>query len=139
MDTTYEEARHIRECFISSGGDTGNSTYLLNTIIDTVRYNSGREGEEDYDEPSIGLATASTGIEATLLKLGHTFHSTVNVPCSNLNAEKFFPISARSELAQVIRDTNTFVWDEVSMAHKHLMTGLACLFEDLMQDGIPLV
>jgi hypothetical protein len=33
----------------------------------------GHEEEEDYDKPSIGLATASTGIAATLLKLGQNF------------------------------------------------------------------
>jgi hypothetical protein len=30
-----------------------------------------------------------------------------------------------------------FVWDEVSMAHKHVMTGIDRLFKDLMQDDRP--
>jgi hypothetical protein len=68
------------------------------------------------------------------LKLGHTFHPTVKAPCTTLNAASFFPISAGSELARVIRDTIFFVWDDVYMAHKHLMTGLDRLFKDLMQD-----
>jgi hypothetical protein len=71
------------------------------------------------------------------LKLGQKIHSTVKALCTNLNAESCFPMSAVSELAQVIRDTNFFVWDEVSMAHKHLMTGLDRLFKDLMQDDRP--
>jgi hypothetical protein len=71
------------------------------------------------------------------LKLGHKFHSTVKAPCINLNAESSFPISAGSELARVIIETNIFVWNEVSMAHKYLITGLDRLFKDLMQDDIP--
>jgi hypothetical protein len=95
----------------------------LNTLLDTVRSNWGHEGEEYYDEPSIGIATASTGIAATVLKLGQKFNSKVKAPCTNLIAEIFFPISYGSELAWVI-----------SMAHKHLMTGIDRLFQDLMQD-----
>jgi ATP-dependent DNA helicase PIF1 len=71
------------------------------------------------------------------LKLGHTFHSTVKAPFTDLNAESCFPISAGSEMARVIRDTKVFVWDEVSMAHKHLMTGLDLLFKDLMKYDRP--
>jgi hypothetical protein len=79
--------------FISSAGGTGN-TYLLNTLLDAVRSNWGHEGQEDYDEPSIGPVTASSGIAATLLKLGQTFHSTVKAPCTDFNAESCFPIFA---------------------------------------------
>jgi ATP-dependent DNA helicase PIF1 len=61
----------------------------------------------------------------------------VKAPCTNLNAESCFPIYAGSELARLIRDTNICVWHEVSMAHKHLMTGLDRLFKDLMQDDRP--
>jgi hypothetical protein len=74
------------------------------------------------------------GIASTLLKIGQTFHSTVKATCIDFNAESCFPISAESELSRVIRDTTIFVWDEVSMAHKRLMTGLEHLFKDLMQD-----
>jgi hypothetical protein len=106
----------------------------LYTLLDAARSNWGREGEEDYDKPSIGLVTASMGIASTLLKHGQTFHSTVKAPCIDLNAESCFPISAGSELARVFRDTHIFVWDEVSMAHKHLTTSLDSLIKDIMQD-----
>jgi hypothetical protein len=134
MEAKDDEARQIRAFFISAAGGTS-KTYLLNTLLDAVRCNWGREGEEDYDEPSIGLATASTEFSATLLKLGQTlFHSTVKAPCTDLNSESCLPISAGSEVARVIRDTKIFVWDEVSMAHKHLMSCLDRIFKDLMQD-----
>jgi hypothetical protein len=136
MEAKDDEAIQSRAFFFSAAGCTSKN-YLLNTLLDAVRSNCGHEGEEDYDEPSIGLATASTGIAETLLKLGQTFHSTVKAPCNDLNAESCFPISAGSELTRVIRDTKIFVWDEVSMAHKHLMTGLDRLFKDLMQDDRP--
>jgi hypothetical protein len=38
---------------------------------------------------------------------------------------------------RAIIDTNIFVWDEVSMAHEHLMTGLDRVFRDLIQDDRP--
>jgi ATP-dependent DNA helicase PIF1 len=79
MEAKDDEARQSRAFLISAAGGTG-KTYLLNTLLDAVRSNWGREGEQDYDEPSIGLATTSTGIAATLLKLGQTCHSTVKAP-----------------------------------------------------------
>jgi hypothetical protein len=112
---------------------------FLNTLIDTLRSNWGHEGDEGYDETSIGLITASKGIAATLLKLGQTFHSVVNAPCTDLNGESCFLFYAGSELAWVIIDTILFVCDEGSMACKHLMTGPDNLFKDLMQDDIPFV
>jgi hypothetical protein len=59
MEAKDDEARKSRAFLISASGGTG-KTYLLNTLLNDVRSNWGREGEEDYDEPSIGLATAST-------------------------------------------------------------------------------
>jgi hypothetical protein len=108
MEAKYDEARQIRAYFISSAGGTGN-TYLLNTLLDAVRSNGGHEGDEDYDEPLIGLAAIYTGIAATRFQLGQTFHSTVKAPCTNLNAESFFAISAGSDLARVIKHNQTFV------------------------------
>jgi hypothetical protein len=109
----------------------------LDTLLDAVRSNWGYAWEEDYDEPSIGFSTAYTGIVSTLLRLGHTFHSMVKAPCTNLNAESCFPLSPGSDPAQVIIDTNVFDCDEVSMAHAHLTTGLDRLFKDLMQYDRP--
>jgi hypothetical protein len=123
MEAKNDETRHIRAFFISAAGGTGN-TYLLNILLDAIRSNRGHEGEEDYNKPSIGLVNASTCFAATLLKLGHTFHSTAKAPDG-------------SEMARVIRYTKIFVWDEVSMAHTHLMIGLDYLFKDLMQDDRP--
>jgi hypothetical protein len=52
MEGKDDEARQIRAFSISSAGGTG-KTYLLHTLLDAVRYNWGREGEEYYEEPSI--------------------------------------------------------------------------------------
>jgi hypothetical protein len=87
--------------FISSAGGTGN-TYLLNTLLGAVRSNWCLEVEEDYDEPSIGMITASTVTTPNLLKLGQTFHLMLEAPCTDCNAESCFPLSAGSELARVI-------------------------------------
>jgi hypothetical protein len=115
MEAKDNEGRKSRAFFISAAGDTG-KTYLLNTLLDAARSNWGREGEEDYDEPSTGLANTYTGIAATLLKLGQTCNSTVKVPCTDLNTESSSPISSGSELARVIIDTKMFASDEVSIA-----------------------
>jgi hypothetical protein len=71
------------------------------------------------------------------LELGQTIHSTAKAPCTDLNVQSCFPIYYESDLARVIIDTTIFVWDEVSMAHKHRMTGLDLLFKDIMQDDRP--
>jgi hypothetical protein len=54
-----------------------------------------------------------------------------------LKDERCFSISSGSELGRVIRDTKFFVWDEDSMTHKHLMTGIDSPFKDPMQDYRP--
>jgi aminoglycoside phosphotransferase len=61
----------------------------------------------------------------------------MKAPCTNLNAESCFPISAGSELARIIRDTKISVCDEVSMDHKNPMTGIDRIFKDLIQDDRP--
>ena len=54
--------------FIDARGGTG-KTFLLNTILSYVRQSG-----------DIALATASSGIAATLLKLGRTAHSRFRLP-----------------------------------------------------------
>jgi hypothetical protein len=76
VQARYDETRHIIACFTSSA-DGGGKTYILNTFLEAVRSNWGHEVEEDYNEASSGLATASTGVAETLLKLGQTFNGEV--------------------------------------------------------------
>jgi hypothetical protein len=71
-----DETRNSRALFISAARSTG-KTYILNTLIGSVRSNWGHEGGEYYYIPSIGLSTTYTSIAATLLKLGQTFQATV--------------------------------------------------------------
>ena len=62
-------------CFLDAPGGCG-KTFLIETILASQRAKG-----------SIAIATASTGLAATLLPGGRTVHSTFKVPLNIINAE----------------------------------------------------
>ena len=62
------------------------------------------------------IATASSGIAATLLKGGRTAHSTFGIPIPILNTSTC-SIRANSKLGQLILATELLIWDEALMTH----------------------
>ena len=64
------------------------------------------------------IATASSGIAATLLKGGRTACSIFGIPIPILNTSTC-PIKANSKLGQLILATELLLWDEALIAHSH--------------------
>ena len=62
------------------------------------------------------IATASSGIAATLLKGGRSAHSTFGIPIPILNTSTC-SIRANSKLGQLILATELLIWDEALMTH----------------------
>ena len=115
--------------FVDARGGTG-KTFTLNTLLAAERT---RE-----DKKNICLAVATSGIAATLLSLGRTFHSRFKVPLfADKDSNVSFNIKPTDTLAKVIIDATMIVWDEAPMGHRHLLEGLDRLLRDLMLNQRP--
>ena len=108
--------------FISARGGCGKS-FLSNGILAAVR----------TSEPGgcVALAMATTGIAATVLLLGRTYHSRMKAPLTpgpegNLN------ITAQSVLAKLIRRAKLLLIDEVTMMHRLHLEMLDRTLRDIM-------
>src|SRR5438046_407829 len=88
--------------FLEGFGDTG-KTFLINLVLARVRSDGG-----------IALATASSGIAATLLDGGTTAHSRFKIPI-DIQLDSICNIPAQSHLAELIRETQLVFWDEAPM------------------------
>lgn len=91
--------------FVDGPGGTG-KTFLYNALLDKVRSDGG-----------IALATASSGIAATLLKGGRTAHSRFKIPIA-LSQTTTCSLNIQNPEACVIRDAKLILWDEAPMTDK---------------------
>ena len=106
--------------FVDAPGGTG-KTYTFNAVLTAVRA-----------ERRVALAVAYSGIAATLLEGGRTFHSRFKAPLSP-QPTSMCAISAQSALAELIRRTDLIVWDEAPMAHRYLLEALDRTLRDVTQ------
>ena len=110
--------------FLDAPGGTG-KTFVMNCLLAYVRQNN-----------DIALAVASSGIAATLLKLGRTAHSLFKlpIPCDEASTCNITPRSATAEL---IRRTKLIVWDEAPMSHRYLFDAVNRTLCDIMKNDKP--
>lgn len=103
--------------FIDGPGGTG-KTFLYRAILAAIR-----------SQDKIALATASSGVAASILPNGRTVHSRFKIPI--IGDEKLCcNVGKQSGLAKLLRDTALIIWDEASMAKKQSIEAL----DDLMRD-----
>ena len=107
--------------FLDAPGGTG-KTFLINLILTKLRL-----------EGKIALATASSGIAATLLTGGRTLHSTFKVPL-DLHAMDvpICSIKKGTALCKVIQEGKAIVVDEAPMTNKLAFEALDRTLKDLM-------
>ena len=110
--------------YVDAPGGTG-KTYTFNTLLAAVR--AQRE---------VALAVAFSGIAATLLDGGRTFHSRFKAPLQ-VNATSTCNVPVQSPLADLIRRTRLIVWDEAPMAHRHLLEALDRTLRDVTDTEEP--
>ncbi|XP_049361968.1 uncharacterized protein LOC125826651 [Solanum verrucosum] len=106
--------------YIDGPGGTGKS-FLYRALLATIRHKG-----------FIALATASSGVAASLLPGGRTAHSRFKIPI-DVNENFTCNISKQSSLASLIRDARLIVWDEISMAKKKMVEAFDLLLRDLME------
>jgi hypothetical protein len=112
--------------FVQGPGGTG-KTFLLNTLLAAIRV-SGND--------KLAIATGSSGICATLLDGGRTAHSRFGLPFTP-HEQSTCSICRESPAAELLRQADFIVWDEVTMAHKHVIEAFDRLLKDLMQNQRP--
>ncbi|XP_043243545.1 uncharacterized protein LOC122392568 [Amphibalanus amphitrite] len=110
--------------FVDAAGGTG-KTFLFNTLLAAVRARG-----------MVALAVAYSGIAATLLEGGCTFHSRFKAPL-NPEATSTCAIAAQSPLADLIRRTAVIVCDEAPMAHRHLLEAFDRTLRDVTGEDEP--
>ena len=126
FETVLQAVREQRPLaiFVDAPGGTG-KTYTFNTILTAVR-----------SERRVALAVAFSGIAATLLDGGRTFHSRFRAPLA-ADANSTLAISAQSPLADLLRRTELIICDEAPMAHRFLLEALDRSLRDLTQRAQP--
>jgi len=110
--------------FLEGFGGTG-KTFLINLVLAKIRSDGG-----------IALATASSGIAATLLDGGTTAHSRFKIPI-DIQSDSTCNIPAQSHLAELIRETQLVFWDEAPMQHRHTFEAVDRTFKDIRNDPRP--
>ena len=113
--------------FLDAPGGTG-KTFLINLILAKLR-----------SEGKIALATASSGIAATLLTGGRTLHSTFKVPL-DLHAMDIpiCSIKKGTALCRVIQEGKATVVDEAPMTNKLAFEALDRTLRDLTGNRQPM-
>ena len=84
----------------------------------------------------MALATATSGIAATLLPNGRTIHQRFKVPI-DINATSMCAIREKSAAAELVRRCKLLIIDEVTMAHRHVYEALDRSFQSLRQNEKP--
>ena len=126
VDAVLDAVRERRPLavYVDAPGGT-DKTYTFNTLLAAVR----SDGE-------VALAVAFSGITATLLDGGRTFHSRFKAPLQ-VTATSTCNVPVQSPLADLIRRARVIVWDEAPMAHRHLLEALDRTLRDIMMDDQP--
>lgn len=119
-------------------------TFVINLLLNKIR-----------SLGDIALASASSGIAATLLQGGRTVHSTFKAPLKTSN-DTTCNIKNQSGLAKLIKKCKLIIWDECSMSHNKtwkavdrsvqdvrknptLMGGVTVLFAGDFRQTLPVV
>lgn len=84
-------------------------------------------------EDKVVLIVASTGIAALQLPGGWTAHSMFKLPMDdNLTPSCVCNISSQTQRAELIRQSNLIIWDELPMTHRYCVEALDRTLKDLM-------
>ncbi|XP_058192062.1 uncharacterized protein LOC131309444 [Rhododendron vialii] len=107
--------------FIDGPGGTG-KTFLYRALLAKVR-----------SQRLIALATATSGVAASILPNGRTAHSRFKIPIDG-DVKLCCGISKQSGLATLIKQAVLIIWDEASMAKKESIEALDYLLRDLTEN-----
>ncbi|XP_058189501.1 uncharacterized protein LOC131307104 [Rhododendron vialii] len=112
------------QCFFIDGpGGTG-KTFLYRAILAAVR-----------SQRKIALATASSGVVASILPNGRTAHSRFKIPIHG-EGKLCCNVGKQTGLATLLRKAVLIIWDEASMAKKQAIEALDNLLRDITDSDV---
>ncbi|XP_060667916.1 uncharacterized protein LOC132799625 [Ziziphus jujuba] len=105
--------------FFIDGPSGSRKTFLYKTILAAVR-----------SKGLIALATAYSGVAASILPGGRTAHSRFKIPLV-MEEHNTCHVSKQSGLAKFMKDASLIVWDEAPMVKKEAIESLDKMLQDI--------
>lgn len=121
---SHVESGRGKVFFVDGPGGTG-KTYLYKALIATVR-----------SMGLIAIATATSGIAASIMPGGRTAHSRFKIPIK-INNESMCSFSKQSGTAALLRRASLLIWDEVAMTRRQTVETLDRSLQDIMDCSEP--
>ncbi|KAG6670583.1 hypothetical protein I3843_Q054100 [Carya illinoinensis] len=109
--------------FVDGPGGTG-KTFLYRALLATVR-----------SRKLVALATASSGVAASILPGGRTAHSRFKLPLDT-DERNTCCVSKQSALANLLRATKLIIWDEAPMTRKQHIEALDKMLRDINNSDV---
>ncbi|AQK60686.1 hypothetical protein ZEAMMB73_Zm00001d053905 [Zea mays] len=105
--------------FVDGPGGTG-KTYLYRVLLATLR-NQGK----------IAVATATSGVAASIMPGGRTAHSRFKIPLT-IDDGAVCSFTKQSGTAELLRKASLIIWDEASMTKRQVVEALDNSMRDIM-------
>jgi hypothetical protein len=105
--------------FVDGPGGTG-KTFLYRALLATVR-----------EEKKIAIATATSGVAASIMPGGRTAHSRFKIPL-NLEDGSSCNFTKQSGTAKLLRMASLILWDEATMTKRQAVEALDNSMRDIM-------
>ncbi len=112
--------------FFLSGIAGAGKTFVYNTICAQLRI-----------QRRIVLCVSSSGISALLMDGGRTAHSMFKIPIDNINSTSSCSISKNSSRADLLRQAEAIIWDEIVAQHRHAIEAVERTLRDIRSDPRP--
>ncbi|KAF5452911.1 hypothetical protein F2P56_027865, partial [Juglans regia] len=109
--------------FVDGPGGTG-KTFLYKALLATVR-----------SRKLVALATASSGVAASILPGGRTAHSRFKLPL-DIDKKSTCCVSKQSALANLLRSAKLIIWDEAPMTRKQHIEVLDKMLRDINDSDV---
>ena len=110
-----------RPYFLDGPGGTGKSL-VYNVVLAYAR-----------SKGKIAIATASSGIAATILEGGTTAHSRFRIPITNLDADSTCSTDVNSDSAALLAKSSIIIVDEAPMMSRYAWEAVNKLLKDIMR------
>ncbi|KAL6639554.1 hypothetical protein ACP70R_023284 [Stipagrostis hirtigluma subsp. patula] len=123
--TTYDEIMAAVDTgkgglfFLDGPGGTG-KTYLYRALLATIR-----------SQNKIAVATATSGVAASIMPSGRTPHSRFKIPLT-LEDDAFCSFTKQSGTAKLLQTASLIIWDEVSMTKRQAVEALDLSMRDIL-------
>ncbi|KAL6648338.1 hypothetical protein ACP70R_012562 [Stipagrostis hirtigluma subsp. patula] len=105
--------------FLDGPGGTG-KTYLYRALLATIR-----------SQNKIAVATATSGVAASIMPGGRTAHSRFKIPLT-LEDGAFCSFTKQSGTAKLLQTASLIIWDEVSMTERQAVEALDLSMRDIL-------